>query len=56
MASRMLIRPLDFDGLKGTEWDFEKAWRLGNKIPGYRGSASEFYTYASARVARRYHD
>ena len=42
MASKMLIRPLDLDLLKGSEWDLEKAWVLGNKIPGYRCSASEY--------------
>lgn len=41
MAAKMLIRPLDFDVLKGAEWDLEKAWGLGSKIPGYRCSASE---------------
>ncbi|KAL8787272.1 MAG: hypothetical protein Q9195_007831 [Heterodermia aff. obscurata] len=40
MASKMLIRPLDFDVLKGTEWDLDKAWGLGSKIPGYRCSAT----------------
>ena len=42
MASKMLIRPLDFDVLKGAEWDLDNAWGLGSKIPGYRCSASEF--------------
>ena len=41
MATRLMIRPLDFDVLKGAEWDYEKAWRLGNNIPGYRVSSSE---------------
>ena len=42
MAFKMLIRPLELDVLKGAEWDLDKAWGLGSKIPGYRCSASEF--------------
>ena len=41
MASKMLIRPLDFDVLKGAEWDLEKAWQLGQKIPAFAVSASK---------------
>ena len=35
------LRPLDLQVFRSTDqWDLERAWRLGDNIPGYRYSAS----------------